>query len=338
MRSPRGRGPTRAKRTRGEGALLAPPNSNLLRKVAWYRAAEVPDFVRRGTSRRGACNLFALDFLGIPVRVSDPRCLLGREDVNDCRESSNALTVWVGGARWPQGEPRGVIRGEGFAVSPDSMDMCCRLRGTSLRARRLDFVRKVAFAMGLLLERRGAWPGRPRWRLIILHASGISGERGALLFCGHSTFGKSTISSLLARRYRKFADDLAYVWCEATVKGTFLEPKALDLERYVGCCFPDGTADGGRRQGDLPAHESEWAAPLTGLFWLKKSKGFRLSPMTPAESIVSLLPPLCPDAEGNLNRMRFLKGLVRQVPLQRLEFRKEARPLEDFLRCSGCLR
>ena len=51
----------------------------------------------------------------------------------------------------------------------------------------------------------GAPPG------MLLHASAVKTDKGALLFLGHSKAGKSTICNLLSSQYEPIADDMVHV-------------------------------------------------------------------------------------------------------------------------------
>ena len=61
---------------------------------------------------------------------------------------------------------------------------------------------------------------------VCLHASSVSISGKAILFLGHSTSGKSTISRLLSERYRVIADDK--VWVHRLNKSKWLVHDASD--------------------------------------------------------------------------------------------------------------
>ncbi len=80
--------------------------------------------------------------------------------------------------------------------------------------------------------------------MLFLHASSVEISGGAVLFLGHSTAGKSTISRLLGQRCRIIADDTVFlakdsqgVWTVAEGKGRFIpEPLSASWEAIVTAC------------------------------------------------------------------------------------------------------
>jgi hypothetical protein len=180
-------------------------------------------------------------------------------------------------------------------------------------ALREDWVRTAAFGLGLLHE--ALRPPTDRF-LLYLHASAVATARGALVFCGHSTFGKSTIASLLLQPHPVIDDDLAHLVCDRS--GT----RVIWYPQYVRNSFGRTTK------------KSAWALPIAGLFWIRKAPRFCLQPMSAAEAASQLLSPLLvtrsPTGAGN--RLRMLQALLARVPCQRLEFRRERPALLQFLR------
>lgn len=60
-----------------------------------------------------------------------------------------------------------------------------------------------------------------------LHASSVNINGGALLFLGHSSSGKSTISQLLSKKYQVIADDK--VWIERNKNGKWIVCEGEDF-------------------------------------------------------------------------------------------------------------
>ncbi|HEY3324451.1 MAG TPA: hypothetical protein VGP72_28630 [Planctomycetota bacterium] len=159
--------------------------------------------------------------------------------------------------------------------------------------------RAILLALSLLGESGGV---QSTARVLSLHASAVMTPRGALLFCGRSTFGKSTISGRLLQRFRKLEDDQAF----------------LLLGKNA-------------RLADFAAGKP---ARIAGLFWLKKSKRFCIEPMPSAEAASLLLSPMVHSTVPSVvaARLKLLSTLLQQVPCCRLEFRKESAPLLKLLR------
>ena len=80
--------------------------------------------------------------------------------------------------------------------------------------------------------------------MVFLHASSVEISGGAVLFLGHSTAGKSTISRLLGRHCRIIADDTVFlarepqgIWMVADGKRRFVyEPLNASWEAMVTAC------------------------------------------------------------------------------------------------------
>ncbi|NLG34756.1 MAG: hypothetical protein GX548_05325 [Lentisphaerae bacterium] len=113
-------------------------------------------------------------------------------------------------------------------------------------------------------------PGYPS-RGLFLHASSVVTSRGALLFLGHSTAGKSTMTRLLGARFRVLADDAVFAtrrddgrW--QVVDGGF---------RYDG----GGVADW--QQAVHRSLEAGEGIPLAGCLRIFKAADVRREPMAP---------------------------------------------------------
>jgi hypothetical protein len=208
-----------------------------------------------------------------------------------------------------------VLRGADFELIVRERRLIYDLPRPPCRADALreDWVRTAAFGLGLLHE--ALQPPTERF-LLYLHASAVATVHGALVFCGHSTFGKSTISQLLLQPHPVIDDDLAHLVCDRS--GT----RVIWYPQYVKNSFGHTTK------------KSAWALPIAGLFWIRKAPRFRLQPMSAAEAASQLLSPLLVtrSSTGACNRLRMLQALLARVPCQRLEFRRERPALLRFMR------
>jgi hypothetical protein len=228
-----------------------------------------------------------------------------------------------------QARSRRALAGDGFILNlqqsilyyplsaPRLFHVGGKRRGHSLLAR------TVALAAALLTEANG--PGRAR-RLsaggrvpLYLHASAVAAPRGALVFCGHSTFGKSTISNRLLKRWPLLEDDQVMV---------LAGPPHRPGQPHLMLCSRRARS---RRTGG--------AIPIAGLFWLEKARTCGLEALSHAEAASLLLPPLLSGRSPTAvrNRLRLLRALLSAVPCQRLKFRLASAPLVALLREHGYL-
>lgn len=185
--------------------------------------------------------------------------------------------------------------------------------------------RTIVFALALLAENNPDSPypplargGKQRlcsrhgWTTVYLHASAVRGPRGALVFCGRSTFGKTTIAGTLLRAWPQLEDDLAMALVRPETK-----PRLA--------LFEEGR--GGRR-----------TLRIAGLFWLEKARVCRLEPLAAAEAAALLVEPVVSGGQTAIrNRLRALRALVAGMRCLRLRFRKESGPLRALLRRQGYL-
>ncbi len=210
-----------------------------------------------------------------------------------------------------------------------------------------DWLRTTAYALGLLAELNPPElplaSGAARF-VLNLHASCVASPKGALVFCGHRTHGKSTIASELLRGLPLLDDDAVAVVCEIAVGGRTAagvlvcphpdERGHLPAESNRGAT---ASASGARRaRGTAP---EPFLLPIAGLFWLKKSARFAMRKMGRAEAAAGLLSPMLPDMppESVRNRLRLIGALLDICPCKVLEFRKEREPLVRLLKENGCL-
>ncbi len=182
--------------------------------------------------------------------------------------------------------------------------------------------RAVAFCIALQSELYGHLP--LPGNVLYLHASVIATSKGALVFCGQSTFGKSTISGKLLKGYAKIEDDQALVrmsvknnWRpEVIVFSPRLRAKRKRL--YCGCSTPR-------------------VLPIAAIFWLKKSPHFEIKPMKSADFASLIYAPMhyWRQPRAVANRLAMLRKLVSTVPCAELSFAKQSKPLIGMLKKHG---
>jgi hypothetical protein len=273
-----------------------------------------------------------LDFLGFPIRLQGAgerrqwRGLLGSR--TSCRSHATpALTIEFGPALEPPRRPRaaGVLVGDGFILDYPSRLLRYPLaapRSVAIgRTTHLLLPRTICLALALLAERAGpravACAGASGQAPLYLHASAVAGSRGALLFCGRSTYGKTTIARTLLSRYRQLEDDQALALAGPFGRRACAAPRLVVFTR-----------------GRAPA-----TLPIAGIFWLEKARTFELEPLPRAEAAALLLEPVLSGEElrAVANRLRVILSLVSAIPCWRLQFRKERAPLVALLRAHGVL-
>lgn len=185
------------------------------------------------------------------------------------------------------------------------------------------FDRTILFCIALLAERLGpavvATPSTRHVLPLYLHASAVATACGALVFCGRSTFGKSTISGeILGPIFPQLDDDQVTMHI-----GMLNKKKRAPRVLYFG------------RRRELSTAGSE--LPLAGLFWLQKSAEFKIEEMDQAEAASLMLSPLVNRRRpiAILNRLRIIRALLTKMPCRRLYFAKEQAPLVELLRANG---
>jgi len=190
-----------------------------------------------------------------------------------------------------------------------------------LAKRRLAFVRTVALAFSI------AAPARSRRYILATHASGVMGKNGALVFCGYSTYGKSTVARLLTPRCPVLGDDTIMFLCEQKPRAKRPRIRAISFERYVKDLFGVKGKE----------NDKAWTFPVAGIFWLHKCKTFSLETMDRAEAMASILPPIGQTSVETGHKVLWLKKLLNQSPCKRLRFAKNRTRLIRFLEASGFL-
>lgn len=278
----------------------------------------------------GYCVAEIFDLYGFPIQF-ESRLILGLLDrmPRALTRARPALTVRLvesldgfqkAGYR-KRGRP--LLLGDGFALDYERRALHVAMTGerhvTPTRSAPHNLLaRTVLFALAMLAESGGARAVARRSSRgqapLHLHASAVAGPRGALVFCGKSTFGKSTISGKLLADYAQVEDDQAIV---LVGKG---QPRLALF-------------------GKPESRRAPWTLPVAGLFWLKKAREFRIETMDQAEAASLLLSPLLDwkDAAIVSNRLRMLRALLTAMPCRRLSFRKEAGRLVEMLKEQGYL-
>jgi len=105
------------------------------------------------------------------------------------------------------------------------------------------------------LQRRG----------VCLHASAVSVSGRALLFLGHSTAGKSTISHLLSERYPVIADDKVRAW----------------QKKNGDWMISDGSTDFQSKGKNMISTGSRKKYPLLAVLRIFKAKTMTIKPLSP---------------------------------------------------------
>ncbi|MCZ7647153.1 MAG: hypothetical protein M5U26_18175 [Planctomycetota bacterium] len=215
------------------------------------------------------------------------------------------------------------VAGEGFELDARARRLSCYVSPGARPSEVREAVARLALlALGWLAERLGpARAAAPGGRVLLnLHGSAVLGRRGALVFCGHSGYGKTTIATKLLAPWPQLEWDLAIA--SLARPGA---PRLLYVER-------------GLRRG-LSAAAGAAAPPLAGLFWLRQARRFGFRPLAAPEAAARLLPPLHFHAapQAVRRRLRLLRELLEAVPCRELSFAKRRGPLVKLLREEGYL-
>jgi hypothetical protein len=149
---------------------------------------------------------------------------------------------------------------------------------------------------------------------LFLHASSVVVDGGALLFLGHSTAGKSTISTLLEKNYPTLADDAVFasldphgLWRVVDGKFRFEDGGVFSWEESVR-----------RRAADGPG------IPLLACMRIHKAQNVRVAPIAPVETARYLMDAVMEvDVQRKFGRLKDKTGmekpavaLVRRMRLQ----------------------
>ncbi|MCW8133999.1 MAG: hypothetical protein KIS92_26875 [Planctomycetota bacterium] len=255
------------------------------------------------------------EVLGFPLRVSAParlkRCLRWFRP----RTSREPHVLDVTLTEDPRAaSPRGerAIQGVGFVL-----DLSARRLYLAPPASALACTKTLLLALGILAEHYGpervAARGSNGLAPLPLHASSVKTPRGALVFCGHSTFGKTTISTKLLARLPLLGEDLVYA--------------------LVG---PFGARSKAKAFIAAPGRK---LVPLRGLFWLRKSPECALRPLPSSAAAAGMIHPIfgMQRPENARHRLAMLRRLLEAAPCRELYFRKERASLCRLLKQHGLL-
>lgn len=178
--------------------------------------------------------------------------------------------------------------------------------------------RAIFFSLSLLYEMNTSIPTSVAG--LYLHASAVETRKGALVFCGESTFGKSTISEKLLTPFPKLEDDQVLIRMSTSARGT--KPEVLVFGKGL------------RR---LRNRRVKDAIPIAGIFWLKKSPDFAIESMDRATFASKIFSPMInwTEPQAVIRRLKALRTLLDAVPCAELSFAKESAPLIKLLRDRG---
>jgi len=230
------------------------------------------------------------------------------------------LTLRLGGA---SRKSEDVLTGSGFTLDYGRRELhypsrtLARWFSGPRDARICHLAQAALGGIALLYERFGAAADR----LLSLHCSGVATRRGALLFCGPSGRGKSTIATKLLRHLPQLHDDQNFLLAS--------KRDVLHRANKPMCvlCYPSSKYD----------NRTHF---LAGLFWLKQSPTFGLRNLSTTEAAAKLLSPLIgADRHPQITarRLELLRGLLRFTRCQELSFAKDRRGLLRFLKASKVL-
>ncbi len=223
-----------------------------------------------------------------------------------------------------------LLLGEGFALNYQTQTILYpRHAPRAMNMKNLGmqnpFARTIVFCVGLLAEFNGlesvAQKASKFQAPLYLHASSVLTPKGALVFCGECTFGKTTISTKLLKEFPLLEDD------QVTILITPSSRKKATAPRVVSF------GDSRKNAKALPVT----SANLAGIFWLKKDPENAFERMDQAEAAALMLNPMVNWKYGPSikHRLQLFKRLFEAVPCKRLAFKKESEPLVEFLKREG---
>jgi len=162
-------------------------------------------------------------------------------------------------------------------------------------------------------------PGSKTHKGIFLHASSVIVSGKALLFLGHSSSGKSTISRLLSERYPIIADDKVYI-CK---------------NKNGDWSVCDGSDGFPLKQRYSPSAGRQKSYPLFAVLRIFKSKSMKIMPISPKETCRYLMDAVFEiDIQRKQKDLKIMKQwfaltaeISRKIKGWRLAFRKDLRIL-----------
>lgn len=151
-------------------------------------------------------------------------------------------------------------------------------------------------------------------RGVCLHASSVNVSGKALLFLGHSTAGKSTISRLLSERYPVIADDKVWIY-----------------QKKNGCWMVLNGSNNFRAGNisELPVGCSQY--PLLAILRIFKSKTTQIDPIFQKEACKYLMDAIfeidfqrkVEDLDRRKNWFSYMAEISRKIKGWRLTFSKD---------------
>lgn len=229
-----------------------------------------------------------------------------------------------------------ILLGEGFALDYESRTIFYPAGASHTQiiknlGAQNPLTRTIIFSIALLAEHNGlesvACESSLGQAPLYLHASSILTPRGALVFCGECTFGKTTISTQLLKDFPLLEDDQVTVLASPPEGAPMLPPRVV----VFGDSRPKKTPS-----KTFPALDTG-TAPLAGIFWLKKDPENAIEPIEQAEAAALMLNPMSnwqhPPAISH--RLKLFRSVFQSVPCRRLAFKKESAPLVEFLKKEG---
>jgi hypothetical protein len=194
----------------------------------------------------------------------------------------------------------------------------------------------VGMVMSIVLYQRG---------FLVLHASAVETDQGAIAFLGESGQGKSSTAALFQHYgYRVLTDDVAPVSFEAW--GPLLTPglPQIKLDRAIAEALghkfddlahlhPAQTKRGYRFGHQAPAFANR-PLPLRRLYVLADGPEFRTERLSPAEGVMQLIRHSRPTTlfqSGGPAHFLQCSNLANQCEIYRLERPRDLSRLQDFV-------
>jgi hypothetical protein len=162
------------------------------------------------------------------------------------------------------------------------------------------------------LRQYGIWAAARAAGMLLIHASAVVGSRGALVFLGQSTAGKSTISRWLLRAFPLIHEETVMFDRD----GPRGRPRVLGSRLFE----PD-------RKPATPDR-----VPVAGLFILRKAPACALTPVPPARVLRLVVAGRVENIEADLaHEIRLASSVAEQVPCFLLDFNLKTREVRKVL-------